>query len=56
MSNHNYNAISANQYNTDWLDAYPELGVIFWAIGLPLCLLVLGSAVVGTIFLLFSAF
>jgi hypothetical protein len=49
MSNHNYNAISAEQYSADWRDTYPELGVILWAIGLPFCLL--GPAVVG-VFLL----
>ena len=45
MPNQNYNTISVEQYTADWREAYPELRIVFWAIGLPL--LLLGPAVVG---------
>ena len=49
MSNHDYNAIPAEQYNGDWRDAYAELGVLTRVIGLLACLF--GPVLMGLFFL-----
>lgn len=49
MSNQDYTAISAEQYNADWRDAYPELGVLIRVVGLLACLF--GPVLLGLFFL-----